>query len=142
MFGDPRSEWAPGEPVSQPITFRLWSELGVPWWLTPPPEPIQAPAAEEVGPQREPLVPPDRAEIAYPGTLLEPQSSEPQSSEPQAGAAPAPPSRIHVVQPGQSIWQIARLYGVDPGTLIRLNRIRPPHTLYPGQTLRLPSRLV
>lgn len=50
----------------------------------------------------------------------------------------------HVVQPGESLWQIAGRRGGDPQlwpVLYRANRdqIKDPSRLYPGQTLRIPN---
>lgn len=50
----------------------------------------------------------------------------------------------HVVQPGESLWQIAARLGGDPQLwplLYRANRdqIKDPSRLYPGQSLRIPD---
>lgn len=45
---------------------------------------------------------------------------------------------VHVVQPGEWIWQIARLYGVDPQAIIDANDLASPSTIYPGQELIIP----
>jgi LysM repeat protein len=45
---------------------------------------------------------------------------------------------MHVVQPGEWIWQIARVYGVDPQDIIDLNNLSSPATIYPGQELIIP----
>ncbi len=44
----------------------------------------------------------------------------------------------HVVQPGEWIWQIARVYGVDPQDIIDINNLTSPATIYPGQELIIP----
>ncbi|MDF1499348.1 MAG: LysM domain-containing protein [Anaerolineales bacterium] len=44
----------------------------------------------------------------------------------------------HVVKPGEWIWQIARLYGVDPQEIIDANNLTSPATIYPGQELIIP----
>lgn len=44
----------------------------------------------------------------------------------------------HVVQPGEWIWQIARVYGVDPQEIIDINNLTSPATIYPGQELIIP----
>jgi len=43
----------------------------------------------------------------------------------------------HLVMPGDTVYGIARRYGVDPATIIRLNGLRPPYTIYVGQVLRV-----
>ncbi len=45
---------------------------------------------------------------------------------------------VHVVKPGEWIWQIARLYGVDPQEIIDANNLTSPSTIYPGQELIIP----
>ena len=50
----------------------------------------------------------------------------------------------HVVQPGESLWQIAAQLGGDPQlwpVLYRANRdqIKDPSRLYPGQALLIPE---
>jgi len=44
----------------------------------------------------------------------------------------------HIVQPGEWIWQIARIYGVDPQDIIDANNLTSPATIYPGQELIIP----
>jgi len=70
-----------------------------------------------------------------------------------AGAAPAgadesasgaPASRVHVVRPGETLWQITAALTGDPHRwpqLYRANRdqIKDPSTLYPGQRLAIPD---
>ena len=43
--------------------------------------------------------------------------------------------QIHVVQAGQTLWQIAQAYGVQPGLLARFNALREPYRLSVGQSL-------
>ena len=44
----------------------------------------------------------------------------------------------HVVKSGEWIWQIARLYGLDPQDIIDANNLTSPATIYPGQELIIP----
>lgn len=44
----------------------------------------------------------------------------------------------HVVKSGEWIWQIARLYGLDPQEIIDANNLTSPATIYPGQELIIP----
>ena len=46
----------------------------------------------------------------------------------------------HIVQRGDSLWSIAFRYGWDWRELARVNGIQPPHTIYPGQKIRLDAR--
>ena len=57
---------------------------------------------------------------------------------PAEAPATAPMPREHIVGPGDSVWTLARTYGVDRNELIRLNNIEPPYTLRIGERLLLP----
>ncbi|MHB8418184.1 MAG: peptidoglycan DD-metalloendopeptidase family protein [Myxococcales bacterium] len=46
---------------------------------------------------------------------------------------------FHVVKPGQTLWRIAHVYGVDEEELARLNDIRSPAELRLGQALYVPG---
>lgn len=50
----------------------------------------------------------------------------------------APPVRVHIVGPGQSLSAIARRYGVRVETLVRANGLRTPNTIHVGQRLVIP----
>jgi LysM repeat protein len=66
--------------------------------------------------------------------------SEPDETEIAAGTA-TPGSggtTIHIVQAGEWIWQIARLYGVDPQAIIDANNLLNPSSISPGQELIIP----
>lgn len=43
------------------------------------------------------------------------------------------------VQKGDTVYAIARRYGVTPRGIIEANGLKPPYTLYPGDRLRLPA---
>ncbi len=66
--------------------------------------------------------------------------SEPNETEIAAGTA-TPGSggtTIHIVKAGEWIWQIARLYGVDPQAIIDANNLANPSSISPGQELIIP----
>jgi len=66
--------------------------------------------------------------------------SEPNETEIAAGTA-TPGSggtTIHIVKAGEWIWQIARLYGVDPQAIIDANNLANPGSISPGQELIIP----
>lgn len=48
----------------------------------------------------------------------------------------------HVVQPGESLWQIAQKYNTSVLENIRANNIQNPNTIYPGTALIIPERPV
>lgn len=61
-----------------------------------------------------------------------------------AWVAPAAADRVHVVEPGESLWQIAGVMTGNPyrwPELYRANRdqIKDPTRLYPGQRLAVPE---
>ena len=47
-------------------------------------------------------------------------------------------STIHIVKPGEWVWGVARMYGVDPQAIIQANRLTHPGRIYPGQRLVIP----
>jgi LysM repeat protein len=57
---------------------------------------------------------------------------------------PPPPSnkctKIHVVKRGQYLKQIANLYGTTWQALVKLNGIKNPNVIYPGQRLKVPVK--
>lgn len=65
----------------------------------------------------------------------EPVRQAPRPSAP----ARSEPARIHIVQSGDTLYAIARRYGVDFRELARWNRIGPPYTIYPKQRLQVSS---
>ncbi|HEX3049942.1 MAG TPA: LysM peptidoglycan-binding domain-containing protein [Aggregatilineaceae bacterium] len=57
-----------------------------------------------------------------------------------AGTTPVPGTETtHTVQSGETIYSIARQYGVDPDAIIAANGITNPSLIYPGQTLIIPA---
>jgi LysM repeat protein len=46
--------------------------------------------------------------------------------------------QIHVVKLGEWIWQIARIYGVDPQAIIDANNLANPGLIFPGMELKIP----
>lgn len=57
---------------------------------------------------------------------------------PTARATTASGGSVHVVQQGEWIWSIARLYGVDPQAIIDANNLTNPGLIYPGLELIIP----
>lgn len=63
----------------------------------------------------------------------------------RAGAAMQQGGRVPAtvqVQRGDSVYAIARRYGVPMRRIIEVNALQPPYVLQPGQTLRMPARQV
>jgi rare lipoprotein A (peptidoglycan hydrolase) len=65
----------------------------------------------------------------------------------QMATSPPPPhiptdldERIHILQKGETIWELARnTYRADPDEIIRHNNISNPNTLQIGQRIRIPA---
>lgn len=100
---------------------------------------VEAGAAVHAAASRFPLIGP----LVMLGVLLAVAGCTGRSPRPVAPSAPAsaphPASGEHLVQRGETLAAIGRRYGTDYLTLARLNGIRPPYTIYPGQRLRLPG---
>lgn len=54
---------------------------------------------------------------------------------------PIPPSGFHLVERGETLYQIAFQYGKDFRDLAEMNHIQPPYTIYPGQKLALKGKV-
>jgi LysM repeat protein len=54
--------------------------------------------------------------------------------------APVPPpaGRIHIVQPGETLYSLARRYGTTPWAIAMANRLANPNVIYAGQSLVIP----
>lgn len=46
---------------------------------------------------------------------------------------------IHVVQPGETLWQISQIYNTSVQEIILLNNIQNPSSIYPGMILTIPN---
>lgn len=57
-------------------------------------------------------------------------------------AACAPSGIYHVVAPGQTLYRIAKAYGVDDAHLAKVNRISDPTRLEAGQRLYIPGAML
>ena len=69
---------------------------------------------------------PARIKTTAPGTAAE----KPVSAEMK---------RYHKVRPGETLYRIARRYGISVSELCRLNNISPNQAIHPGQELLIPS---
>ena len=67
------------------------------------------------------------------------ESGETGSSAGDGGAAPPGGDIVHVVGRGESLWLIARLYGVEIGRLRLHNRIVEGALIQPGDSIRIPA---
>ena len=58
----------------------------------------------------------------------------------KSSPAEAGPSDFHRVRSDETVYSIARVYGVDAYALVSLNRLTPPFDLFEGQRLVIPGR--
>jgi murein DD-endopeptidase MepM/ murein hydrolase activator NlpD len=61
------------------------------------------------------------------------------SSEPRDESADAPDGVVHIVQPGQTLWRIARAYGIPLETLAQANGIEDPSHVDVGTPILVPG---
>jgi LysM repeat protein len=80
------------------------------------------------------------------GTTLvipEPAAPAPAPAAPTAPAAPAPApgegSRTHHVRPGNTLWGLARRYGVPADAIASANGLTDPRALRAGSTITIPA---
>ncbi|MES0873519.1 transglycosylase SLT domain-containing protein [Sinimarinibacterium thermocellulolyticum] len=58
----------------------------------------------------------------------------------QTSRAAVPSTQVHVVQPGETLWRIARRYQTSVDALMRHNNLVPASQIRPGHRLRVPSQ--
>src|SRR5207248_7458313 len=80
-----------------------------------------------------------RLAVAFVGALVAPTFA--QTRDTIAATATA---RTHVVKPGDTLWELARLYLSNPWQwqeIFKLNTslVADPHWIFPGQRLRIPG---
>jgi len=73
-----------------------------------------------------------------PGLVLKIPPSSGQVATPTSSGTTAAGGTTHVVKPGEWVWQIARLYGVDPQAIIDANNLTNPGLIFPGMELVIP----
>lgn len=56
-----------------------------------------------------------------------------------AGVSASSPERVHVVQPGETLYRIALRYGITVERLMALNGLNNPNRIFVGQVLRIPE---
>jgi len=78
---------------------------------------------------------PRRLQVGTSIRLPGPPSEQPQQAATEASEAEAPSH--HIVGPGESVWTIARSYGVSPDDILRLNSLSSTAVIYPGDRLRI-----
>jgi LysM repeat protein len=72
----------------------------------------------------------------FPGQILKIPVEGDVTPEPEG--TPLPGGTTYVVQAGDWVYSIARMFGVDPDDLISANNLSYPYTLFVGQVLDIP----
>ena len=77
-------------------------------------------------------------------TLVRPPTDTPRPTDTPAPThtvrpRPEPVQTIHTVQPGETLFQIAKQYGVSVDALMATNGIADPHLIKIGQELIIPG---
>lgn len=92
------------------------------------------PTLETSGSQRTASLPPTAPQSATVGS----RSASPTGR--RSPSAEAPKSGTHRVRSGETVYTIARHYGVDAYALVSLNKLTPPFDLFEGQRLAIPDQ--
>ncbi|MBN1995624.1 MAG: LysM peptidoglycan-binding domain-containing M23 family metallopeptidase [Anaerolineae bacterium] len=74
--------------------------------------------------------------LIFPGQQLILPGVPPPSPSP---SLPLPSDQFHVVQPGETLFGIANMYGVSIGALVLANDLPDPNLIQVGQTLQIPA---
>lgn len=96
---------------------------------------VQRMQALAMPPQIEPILSPSMTPTPTPAATPEPVEVPP----PQPTQEPSP-TETYVVQPGDSLSDIAAEYGTTVDELLRLNELAEPSLLYTGQAILVPRR--
>jgi LysM repeat protein len=75
--------------------------------------------------------------IPVEGTSIEPTVVGTPAT-PTGTGTPTSGTTVHIVQPGEWVWQIARFYGLDPQAIIDANNLTSPSNISPGDELIIP----
>lgn len=81
-----------------------------------------------------------------PGGILDPAGPQPKDPK-DTSQTPGPvgsstsgsgTGRTYTVQPGDSLWAIARRFGTTIDAIVSANKIRNPELIFPGEVLKIP----
>jgi lipoprotein NlpD len=70
------------------------------------------------------------------------EGAGPAAAEIREPSASPPPGVVHVVEPGQTLWRIARVYGIGLDELQRVNGIADASRIAEGTSLSVPGAVV
>ena len=103
----------------------------------PPKLPLQVPVAKAIAAAIPEPLPPKKLTSPAPKAPIAPKIKK-DSNEKKSAKKPEPKQRTYVVQEGDSLWKIARLFGVKIEDIRVLNGLKSD-TLKTGATLQIPS---
>jgi LysM repeat protein len=87
-----------------------------------------------------PQVEPTVAPLLTPETQAQPTAqAQAQTQNPPPAQVNAQGNVVYTVKPGETLFSIARLYGVNPYSIAAANNIPYPYIIYPGQQLIIPT---
>jgi LysM repeat protein len=127
-------EWGVNVPEATQLAWLateavVQGDATLPVVATATPTPTTRPeATSTLGPNQPTAAPPTPTLIVRPAT-----------APPFTPLPPVPIIGRHVVAPGDSLFCIARAYGVAPGAIAEVNGLSAPFTIFPGQTLKIPE---
>lgn len=61
--------------------------------------------------------------------------------QPKPKPAPKPSFTTYTVRKGDTLWEIAQKYKTTVNELVRLNKIKNPNLIFPGQKLKIPGKM-
>jgi LysM repeat protein len=116
--------------ITDPNAIYVGQELRIPPGPTPTATATTAAAA--------PAAPTTVAADAPQPATVEPAAATAALADEQPGQAVASTADVHTVAAGDTLYGIARRYGVDWTQLAEANGLATPNQVYPGQMLKIP----
>lgn len=110
------------------INYLIFSRLGIMIWSSQRPTPT---ATRTPKPTFTP------SDVVVATTTLPPEPTS--IVEPTTAPAPSPTPITHVVQPGETLSEIARMYGTTVEAIVQANNLDNPNAISEGQVLLIPS---
>ncbi|MFK4472445.1 5'-nucleotidase/UDP-sugar diphosphatase [Paenibacillus sp. RC73] len=92
-----------------------------------------APTATPAPVQEEPQV------VSTPSAKPAPAKAQTAKPQQTPASAQATKSHVYIVKSGDTLYDISRQYGITWQQLQKLNKLKNPHRIYPGQKLDLPA---
>ncbi|MBE0342754.1 LysM peptidoglycan-binding domain-containing protein, partial [Paenibacillus sp. 28ISP30-2] len=92
-----------------------------------------APTATPAPVQEEPQV------VSTPSAKPAPAKTQPAKPQQTTTSAQAANHHVYIVKSGDTLYDISRQYGFTWQQLQKLNKLKNPHRIYPGQKLDLPA---